>query len=95
MLKGGDAVGKDAAQFAIEIGLARAERRHRLGDVRIFMRPVEPGAGQKARGAAIEPRMHAVAVELEFVEPLIAFGGRVDELSELRRDQFRQSGRTR
>jgi hypothetical protein len=39
--KGGDAVGEDAAQLAVEIGLARAERRHGRGDRRIFMGPVE------------------------------------------------------
>jgi hypothetical protein len=41
----------------------------------------------------IETRMHAVAVEFDFVEPLIAFGRRFDELGELRRDPRRQSGR--
>jgi hypothetical protein len=41
----------------------------------------------------VEPRMHAVAVELDFVQPLIAFRRRVDQLRELRRDPFRQSGR--
>ena len=42
----GDTVGADATQVAIEIGLARVERGHGLGDRRIFVRPVEPGAGQ-------------------------------------------------
>ena len=37
--------------------------------------------------------MHAVAVEFDFVEPLIAFRPRIDELGELRRDPCRQSGR--
>src|SRR6516165_4300441 len=40
----GDAVGTDAAQFAVEIGLPRIERRHGFGDRRIFVRPVEPRA---------------------------------------------------
>jgi hypothetical protein len=53
------------------------------------MGPVEPGAGQQAHGAAIEARMHAVAVELDFVEPLIAFRRRVDKLGELRPDPLR------
>jgi hypothetical protein len=34
--------------------------------------------------------MHAVAVEFDFVEPLVAFRRRVDQLGELRRDPFRQ-----
>ena len=92
MLKEVMPVREDAAQLAVEIGLARAERRHRLGDGRIFMRPVEPGAGQEAHSAAIETRVHAVAVEFDFVEPLIAFRCRVDELGELRPDPLRQSG---
>ena len=37
--------------------------------------------------------MHAVAVELYFVEPLIAFRRRVDELGELWWDPCRQSAR--
>src|ERR1700738_1712043 len=36
----GDAVGEDAAQLAVEIGLARPERRHGLGDRRVFVGPV-------------------------------------------------------
>jgi hypothetical protein len=59
--------GKNAAQFAVEIGLARAERRHRRGDRRIFTGPVEPGARQQPHRAAVEQRMHAVAVEFDFV----------------------------
>ena len=37
--------------------------------------------------------MHAVAVELDFVQPVRAFRRRVDELGELRRDPLRQGGR--
>jgi hypothetical protein len=89
----GNAVGSHAAQFAVEIGLAGAERRDGLSDRRIFVRPLEPGARQKAHGAAIEARMHAVAVELDFVEPLIAFRRRADQLGELGPDPLRQSRR--
>ena len=91
--EGGDAVGEDAAQLAVEIGPCGGQSRHGLGDRRIFRSPVEPGAGEKLYRAAIEARMHAVAVEFDFVEPLIAFGRRFDELGELRRDPRRQSGR--
>ena len=38
--------------------------------------------------------MHAVAVEFDFVEPLIAVRRRVDELSQLRPDPLGQSSRT-
>jgi hypothetical protein len=37
--------------------------------------------------------MHAVAVGFDFVEPLVAFGRRVDELRALRRNPLRQRGR--
>jgi hypothetical protein len=89
----GDAVGGDAAQFAVEVGLTRPERRHGRGDRRVFARPVEPGAGQKSYSAAVEARVYAVTVELDLVQPLIALRRRVDWLRELRRDPFRQSSR--
>ena len=91
--EGGDAVREDAAQFAVEIGLARIERRHGRRDLRVLVRPVEPGAGQQLDRAAVEPRMHAVTVELDFVQPLVAFRRRLDQLRELWRDPYRQRGR--
>jgi hypothetical protein len=63
----GEAVGADAAQFAVEIGLARIERRHGLGDGRIFVGPVEPGARQQFDRAAVKARMHTVAVVFDFM----------------------------
>ena len=79
-----DAVGAHAAQLGVEIGLLGRERRHRRGDRRVFMRPVEPGAGEQTHGAAIEARMYAVAVEFDLVQPLGPVRRLVDELSELR-----------
>jgi hypothetical protein len=55
-------------------------------------RPVEPGAGQEAHRAAIQSGVHAEAVELDFVQPLVAFRRRVDELGQLRPNPLRQSG---
>jgi hypothetical protein len=34
------------------------------------VRPVEPGAGQQPDHAPVEPGMHAVAVEFDFMEPV-------------------------
>ena len=62
----------------VEIGLAVAERRHGHGDRRVFVLPVEPGAGQETHHAAIEPRVHAVAVEFDFVQPTESLRRRVD-----------------
>src|SRR5262249_5932799 len=71
-VEGGDAVGTDAAQFAVEIGLARIERRHGLGDRRVFVGPVQAGAGEQLHRAAVEPRVHAVAVVFDLMQPAVA-----------------------
>jgi len=42
----------------------------------------------------IEARIHAVAVEFDFMQPLIAIRRRIDQLGELRPDPLRQSSRT-
>ena len=34
---------------------------------RIFVRPVEPGAGQQLNLGAIDPGVHAISIELELV----------------------------
>lgn len=57
------------------------------------MRPVEACARQQLHRAAVESRMHAVAVIFDFVQPLIAVRRSLDELRELRRDPLRQRGR--
>src|SRR5262249_48057264 len=79
-VEGGDAVGTNAAQFAIQIGLSRAERGHGFGDRPVFVRPVEAGAGQQFHRAAVEPCMHAVSVVLDFMQPAVAVRRRIDEL---------------
>ena len=56
------------------------------------MRPVEPGARKQFHRAAVEARVHTVAVEFDFVEPGQAFRRRVDEAGELRPDPSRQGG---
>jgi hypothetical protein len=71
--------GKDPAQFAVEIGLARPDGRDGRRDRRVFVRPVQPGARQQPHGAAVEARMHPIAVELDLVQPLVALRRRVDE----------------
>jgi len=42
---------------------------------------------------AVEPRMHAVAVIFDFMQPLVAVGRRVDQLGQLRRNPRRHTGR--
>jgi hypothetical protein len=89
--EGGDAVGAHAAELPVEIGLCSADRCQGIGDRRVFLRPVEPGAGEELHRAVVEPRMHAVAVEFDFMQPLVALRRRVDQLGQLRRDPLRQS----
>jgi hypothetical protein len=89
----GDAVGAHAAQFAVEISVLSAKRRHGHRDRRIFMRPVEPGAREQPHRAAVEARMHAVAIVFDFMQPTGPVRRRVDELGELRPYPFRQRGR--
>ncbi len=50
------------------------------------MRPVEPGAGQQPDGAPVEPSMHPIAVEFDFVQPPRPVQRLVDEFRELRFD---------
>jgi len=90
---GPDAVGTHAAQFAVEIGLPGADRRHGRRDHRIFVRPVKPGAREQPNGAVVQSRMHAVTVELDFVQPFRPVRRFVDELGELRPYPLRQTGR--
>jgi hypothetical protein len=87
------AIRQDAAQFAVEIGLPRRERRDRRGDRRVFMGPVEAGAGQQPDRAAVEPSMHPVAVEFEFLQPLRTIWWLIDQFGELRFDPARQRRR--
>ena len=91
---GGDAVGTDAAQFAVEIGLLGAKRRDVGGDLRIFVRPVKPGACEQPQRSAIEARMHAVAVKFDFMQPVRSVRRLVDELGELWLDPLRQTRRS-
>jgi hypothetical protein len=85
----GDAVGVHAAQLPFEISVVGPEREHGRGDRRIFVRLGEPGARQHPHRAAVEPCVHAVAVELDFVEPLRPLRRRVDELGQLPADPLR------
>ena len=66
------AVGPHRAEFAVEIGLPAIERADRRGDIRIFGRPVEPVAGQQRGSAFDDPGMHAEAIELDFMRPVVA-----------------------
>jgi hypothetical protein len=61
--------GAHVAQLAVEIGLCRRQGQYGRGNRRMFMRPVEPSAGQEAHRTSVQPRMRAMAVEPDLVQP--------------------------
>jgi len=92
----GRAVRAHAAQLAVEICLRYWKGSERLGDSRIFLRPIEAGSGQQPHVAVIQASVHPVAVELDLVQPLGAGWRLLDQFTELRLHEDRQriSGRT-
>ena len=59
-------------QFAVDQrGLGR-QLGDGFGDGRKFLGPVEPAAGEQLHFAAIEPRLEAIAVEFDLVNPVAA-----------------------
>jgi hypothetical protein len=68
----GNAVAALGDDFAVDEGGLGAEPGDRVGDGRKFSGPVEPFARQQLDLAAIEPRLDAIAVELDLMDPGIA-----------------------
>jgi hypothetical protein len=75
---------EDAAEFAVQVGVIRRQRREGLGDRRVLVSPVVAASRKDFHAPGIEPGVHAVAVEFDLVEPLGAFWGLLDERRELR-----------
>jgi hypothetical protein len=88
----GDAVRLHPAELAVEIGLPSRYRAQGRDDRRIFAGPVEPGASQHPDIAAIEPGVHAIAIEFELMAPLATAWSFLHELAELRLDPFPKCG---
>jgi hypothetical protein len=84
------AVREHRAQLFVDIGLPAIERADRGGDVRILGRPVEPVACQQRSSAFDDPRMHAEAVELDFVRPVVAGRNPRHQLAQCRLDPLRR-----
>jgi hypothetical protein len=80
----------DAAKLAVEVGCLDVQGLKRRDRARIFGAPVEPGPGQKLRAAVVDPRRHAISVQLYFMHPLWARGRVFDGLRELGRDKERK-----
>ncbi|MER8777948.1 hypothetical protein NKH79_25290 [Mesorhizobium sp. M0977] len=86
----GDAVRPDSAQLPVDIGVFHRERAQGRYRRSIAMRPIEAGAGEQADVAAVDPRVHAVSVVLDFVKPIGAVGRFVDQPRQLRLGPFRR-----
>lgn len=65
---------------------------HRLAEA---VGPVQPGAGQQRNRAGVDPRLQAITVELDLVQPAPAGGGGRGQGRQHRRDEIRQGLRFR
>src|SRR5665647_404319 len=80
-----DSVGAIGDHFAVEQGPVDLELCQLRGERREPRRPVEPVASEKRDVALGDPREDAVAVELDLVRPLVAFGRPDDECGQGKR----------
>jgi len=95
ILQGGearDAIGPKDRDLAVQISGLDGQRGQRRGDRPEAGRPIQAGPGQQPDLTALDPGGGAVAVELDLVEPALAFGRLVDEGGELRRDEVGKQG---
>ncbi len=56
--------------FAVEHGLADIQRLQHIRDGLVFWCPIEPGAGHHVDFALVDHRQSAIAVKLDFVNPV-------------------------
>jgi hypothetical protein len=82
--EGGRAIGSHAAQLGVEIGGFDVQMGERLSDGRIFFGPVETGSRQQPYPPPLDPGVHAIAVELDFMQPVRAVRRFGHELRQLR-----------
>ena len=78
--------------LAVEPGLLQAERTHGGHHLRQPRRPVDAVAGERMHRVAVGAHEHAVAVELDLVQPAVALGRAVDPARELRREPRGECG---
>ena len=72
------------------IGGLHLHVRERCDGARIFGSPVEASPGQELHAAIVDPRGHAEAVQLDFVDPLRPRGRLLNRLGKLRRYEARK-----
>jgi hypothetical protein len=77
------AIPEHAAELTVQVGALRRQRRDGLGLCGIPVGPVIAAPGDDLRSTGIEPGVRAVAVKLDFVEPVGAVRGRFNERGQL------------
>jgi hypothetical protein len=80
----------ERTELAIEIRLRDRKRSERTDDGGVLVGPVEPRSGQEAHLLAIDAGVHPVAVPLQLVDPLAAFGCGFRQRRQLRRNEVGQ-----
>ena len=78
------AVSIESAELAVEIGRLHLQGAKRLDRAPVAVRPVQPRARQQLDVAAVDARMHAVAVVLDLVQPTTARWRLINQARELR-----------
>ena len=86
----GNALRIDRADLAVIDAVAQALAGS-LGDLRKLVGPVEALAGPQARIAILDPQLHAIAVELQLMDPALAARRPVDHGGKLRLDEIRHA----
>ena len=87
------AVRVQRAQLAVEIGRLYLQRAQGFDGALISMRPIPAGSGEQLDIVVIDPRVHAVAVVFDFMDPVLARRRFFDEARQLRLDPCCRMGR--
>ena len=86
------AVPVQCAKLAVEVGRLYFQRAQGFDGALISMRSIQTGSGEQLDLVAIDPRVHAVAVVFDLMQPLFALGRFLGEAREPRLDPFRRLG---
>jgi hypothetical protein len=71
-VKGSPTIREHPAKFPVKVGVPRREPSNGLGDGGVFLCPVVAPARQDLRSARVEPSVHPISIELDFVQPVRA-----------------------
>jgi hypothetical protein len=85
-----DAVGVEGAELAVEIGGPDLELAEPFDRHLVAMGPVQACPGQQLRPTTVDPRVHAAAVVLDLVHPVVARRRLVHQARELWLDPLRR-----